>query len=439
MTIKEAVPLDGRKVTYDKPGDVSLHKMVLNSFNGDKIVDLFPLYQAINIEEDIFNPTIIGSLLLRDSTDLYDFLPLIGEETLNFEWSIPGLEESFTKVTLRVDGVSKPANLKGNTVKAIVLKLISPLAFKDALTTVNRAIDAPPADSINNILTDDLQETNKKLKAGQEAHKVSGILPGWNPLRAIDFILRKSVSANPDDPSAYVFFEDVESFRMDTITHLITEALEGEPVELTFNLMTSEEELTGNLLTNIRDLSRGSALDTLGNIKIGAYKNIALQWDMINKTVDEDFSYDYKSDFKKNVSTKLQKNPLQTKEFLEETSNSDPLKMFFPKDISFDNEDVAAVSRYRVGFINLLESFTVMARLPGSSLVRIGDVVKLSLPKVTGFATEKFEEDDRYSGKYLVSAIKHEFFAFNYFMTLKLIRADSLRDLNEAVQVGLDA
>ena len=77
-------------------GDVSIDKV--------KIITAKGFYQdvgaqVINVQfyEDLFAPFITGSLILKDSLDLVNLFPFIGEEYLELEISTPTLEKNNIK------------------------------------------------------------------------------------------------------------------------------------------------------------------------------------------------------------------------------------------------------------------------------------------------------------------------------------------------------
>ena len=83
---------DIRQPTLQKAGSVNVRELKLISSN-DLIVDLSEFLVELNLYEDIFSSHIYGDILISDSRNLIDTLPIIGEEFLNIEFFTPTVEE----------------------------------------------------------------------------------------------------------------------------------------------------------------------------------------------------------------------------------------------------------------------------------------------------------------------------------------------------------
>src|SRR5690606_38589324 len=89
-----------------KEGDFYLDKVELIAYNG-KTYGLELLRLELSIHEDIFNHTMSGALHFQDSSDLTQFLPLIGEEKLKISFTRPseegrGLLDEYFEMEFRV-------------------------------------------------------------------------------------------------------------------------------------------------------------------------------------------------------------------------------------------------------------------------------------------------------------------------------------------------
>lgn len=434
-----SVSLQGLKTEYQKAGDVSLVSLDLVSHDGSKRENLFPLFQQVIINEDLFTHGMTGTVAIRDSVDIINWFPIIGEETLEFSYGVPGTEDTIINTKFRVHGLTTPTFLdNAQKVKLYMLSISSEEMITDTFRSVSRAVNAPTDTVIKQILTDDLG-TDKLLDIAPTAGAYEAIIPGWEPFRTIRFLLRKSVSTDADDPSLFVFWEDRRGYHFDTIKNLVQKGNDNfneEKHELRYRLNSATEEFRNDQLRRIERLELGGEVDNLAKSKLGAFTTKALSFDMLRKK-HESFDYSYDTDYDGVIKTKSGRFKTSSDSFLTEVGDENGIELLLPR--GENNNDIAPVSRYRVGFFNSMSAYEINARLPGSNNIFPGDVVNLTIPKSTGRVegeaqqARSFIEDESLTGRYLVSAIRHEFFHLNYFMNIRLIRADSVRNLNAVI------
>ena len=77
-------------------GDVSIDKCVITT-SGGVSQDIAAQVIAISIYEDLFSPFMTGSLVVKESFDLVNIFPFVGEEMVEIEISTPTLEKGNIK------------------------------------------------------------------------------------------------------------------------------------------------------------------------------------------------------------------------------------------------------------------------------------------------------------------------------------------------------
>jgi len=73
----------------NKPGDVVINQLLLNTISSDTPLDLKPFLMEFHLYEDIFSPTLSGSVIIRDSLNLIGKLPIVGDEVLTVDIQTP--------------------------------------------------------------------------------------------------------------------------------------------------------------------------------------------------------------------------------------------------------------------------------------------------------------------------------------------------------------
>lgn len=77
--------------------DFRLDSAVLISDSG-KSVDIRAIIEELNIFEDLFSPCITGNLIVTDSNNLINKLPITGFEYLSLEFTKPSQKRTFNKL-----------------------------------------------------------------------------------------------------------------------------------------------------------------------------------------------------------------------------------------------------------------------------------------------------------------------------------------------------
>ena len=84
---------DTKQPGLQKAGSVEIVELKLIGSTGT-IVDLKDFLVELNIYEDIFSSTLYGDIVLSDSRNIIEFLPIIGEEYINVHFQTPTFDRS---------------------------------------------------------------------------------------------------------------------------------------------------------------------------------------------------------------------------------------------------------------------------------------------------------------------------------------------------------
>src|SRR4051812_46369354 len=85
--------------SYSLVGGITELQVILkNKYDSSKAIDLLPQIIDITIIEDIFSPTIYGSMMLLDAIDLLNgiggqYKPIVGEETIEISFKLKGRKD----------------------------------------------------------------------------------------------------------------------------------------------------------------------------------------------------------------------------------------------------------------------------------------------------------------------------------------------------------
>lgn len=138
-----------------KAGSVVVGELNLISADGT-VVELKEFLVELNLYEDIFSNTLYGDIVLSDSRNLIDTLPIIGEEYLNVFFYTPSFleQKQFIKKTFRVFRLSNRKIVRDNNTQLFTLHFASQELFSDILLPVFRSFEGKVSELAFDVLRD---------------------------------------------------------------------------------------------------------------------------------------------------------------------------------------------------------------------------------------------------------------------------------------------
>ena len=169
--------------------------------------------QVINIQyyEDLFSPFISGSLIVKDSLDLVNLFPFVGEEFVELEITTPTLDKGAIKGRYYIYKLSD-RELIGDNVVVYQLHFISVEAVIDLNKKVSKVFTGNVANTVKAIVADktDGLQSDKTVYAEETTRDAKFISNFWSPVKCISHLTELGVNKN-SSPS-YVFFENRDGF-----------------------------------------------------------------------------------------------------------------------------------------------------------------------------------------------------------------------------------
>ena len=287
-------------------GEFNLEKCELISSAGVS-ADISGIIVEINIFESIFANALTGSIILTDTNNLADNMPIIGQEYISLKISTPGLEGrehnyDFTRNVFCVYelGGKTPA---GSNSEIVELKICSPELLRNHRTRISKAYE----ETVDKIITSILQDSNyintKKDLYIESTKGVRKILsPNLHPFTLINNLKKEAISGIDENPH-FVFFENMRGFHFRSIQSLYSEGSMGE---YHYGDKGSDEEYTdssnsGKLIQSykrITDLTIPNKNNSLLDIKAGMLGSTLIMHDIYNKKYKKS-TFNYFEDYDK--------------------------------------------------------------------------------------------------------------------------------------------
>lgn len=444
------------------PGSYELKKIALKSQSGGEI-DLDNLFLEMNIYEDIFNNIIYGKLTLAESLNLISNMPILEGDIV---WFLAGVnindpnmvdaetirdEIDIELEVIRID--DRGTNKQDNNIYTLVLASSgwSDNHFSRVTKSYNMTAYSDMVQGIfdNYFQNGGISETMKKKKI--EIEKTDGnycfIFPSWPPLKCFNYLAERSYSEKAAD---WLFYEDIDQFRFVSINSRLAKEPVGEHYYFPSNI-NEGSNISDNVIKetylnfhSVQYIEGGNMLESVNN---GMISNRMIVFDIFNRTISDYWndssqsggnyiikdSFDYEENYngknhcdegkhlaQGNIMNKCKNGRGQGKKtFVIENSSM------------WDNQttgyDVNRWVRQRASNRQAIDYFKLLVTGWGLFSRTIGDVIKFKFDSPQVFHEE---QDSKYDGNYLITAIRRTFTPTVHTMEMELSK-DSIISIKE--------
>ena len=416
-------------------GDFELEKAELLT-SGGFVIDLLNITAEITIEEDLFTPTVSGTITFVDTQNLVINGPIIGQEYLKLTLSTPGFDdESKIKFDKEVFYIQKILfnEEASNGGKLVGLSFVTKELFMNQRVRVSRSVKGNFSTIVGSVCQQEL-ETTKKLFLEDSVNIKKLVIPRMKPFDVINMAKQQAISAR-DNNASFVFYETRRGFHFRTLESLY----EQKPLQDYFVTSpdTSMENRTLKIVADYKRIREHNIIPTrnvLLSTGLGALASNIIVHDSFNKSYSQ-YSYNYFdsfgaykhigdyceksfpiysdtsidkqgrriSDFKESVnffvSTSI-KDVDTASSAIHETNGRYPFKSIDVQNWLFDRSN-------RIQ--NLTNGLMINMAVAGVTGIEAGDTININMP-VTGLKNTRNEDlDDTYKGKFLIQSLKHVF------------------------------
>ena len=220
-------------------GDFKIEEAILISPTGSRTNLLTDVHIVeINIFEDIFKNSIMGSIIIADTKNVITLLPMMGQEFLKLKIATPTLTSKrdiidFSDTSFAVQKVSlrKEINIGGQVYE---LDFISQEAIKNTQRKISKSYTNAKG-NVSKIVSDLLVEDDDGIKTSKDVfiEPTTGnrryVIPNLNPFTAINILSEEAMSKvgeNDSTPSPhYLFFENKNGLNFRSLQSLYNQEL----------------------------------------------------------------------------------------------------------------------------------------------------------------------------------------------------------------------
>lgn len=377
------------------PGQYTLKQLTLINFRGNAI-DIKAALISVDIQLDIFNSTMHGTLKIQDKSDFQQNFPLIGEEKLIIEFAT---DKAAGYISLEFY-IYRKANVSPNGDRAFIYEM--PFSSTEFLRNQETLIRTSfHKRTITDIVATTLKKiTAKKLTIDDTLGTISFIPPSIHPFEVINYCLPRAISKAFPNGAGYIFYEDLNGFNFRTIESLH----KGNALKYTFdnkNVVNSDFNKELYTVTNYNIIQQFNVLD---NMSKGMYGTRTYD---INPYTREygiiDYNY-FSDDYKKteHIDSNNTNHSVHTSLFQFKNAYKGHQRCY--PTYGFQNKSKNIGVRYSQ-LNQITNGLKLIIEVAGNTEINVGKIIQLDYPNNS---IAKDQSLDLYMrGKYLVTAVRH--------------------------------
>lgn len=424
-------------------GDVKVARFEITGRNGN--LDLTPFILQIQIFEDLFAPFISGNIVLKESMDLVNKLPLAGEEFVDIHIFTPTFEGDNNKEIIGKYAIYKMSERTQVAERAVgyTLHFTAIEARIDIGRKIRSAFEGYPHEIAQKLIYQDELglKTERSVNIEDTTNSIKFVCNNWTPMKAINYCAAKAI--NIDESPTFTFFENRNGFNFISLTGLYKQ----EPMQhfVRDNYRRDPEDSgTKNIEEEYRrvgDIKQPVSFDFFNRIQSGLFQSKLSTYDFLTREYKE-ITYNALDQF--GQLEHLNQYPLMSIDLFRDSVTGDALineevALFHKNQHETIHEgfnDVTMNNKYleRRSLLSQAEAFKVTIDVAGRTDYTVGKVVELTTYRnETVQATGEPPVDKMMSGKYLIAAINHVITESEHRCHIELIKESFMENF-----VGMD-
>ena len=429
--------------TIQFAGDYNLDGIILHNHQNEGLidthggVDIQKLVVELNIYEGIDKSSVTGTMVIADSINLINNLPIQGTERVSFKLATPGAHEvdhivDFSEATghpMHIYKLTDKRQINESTV-AYTLHFCSREMVRNTRTKVSEAFSGTYEQMVAKILQDpDYLDSRKTLFFQKTRNQDKVVVPNINPFSAIGMMSKRAL-ADDSKSAGYYFYQTTKGFHFRSWESMCVD-VRGNPrtPKQTFKYMPMNVNATGDDATKIEQDYKSveqyrfinNFHDVLFNQAAGTYGHRVITHNIYNKSYKKD-DYHYHNYYAETkhadgpnpaiVSTPVDFDDKSVSDYPESRVTVMATTQFAHNEdtgtYGIDVEQDGITDASRISQRNSINSGTQLKlTIKGQSYLEPGDVIEFEY-----YATERKQKgelkpDPQYAGRYIISKIRH--------------------------------
>ena len=416
-------------------GEYEVKEARIFSSSGN-IIPLEGLLVGVELFENVFSYALTGSITLLDTNSVVLNLPIIGQEYLSLKISTPLVNPQKNDIidfTENVFSIYKiDTRIEGEQAEVVKLHFMSPEGLRNNRTRVSKSY----TNSIDKIAIDVLQ--NERYLNSKKDLFVEGtvgvrkvISPNSRPYIFLKKLSTEAVSLEHGSPY-FLFYENKDGIHFRSLDSMYAQPIIAEYNTGDFFHQEGSGTVTKNVMEEYgRPISHQivQSNDMISNIRGGLLGSNIITHDIYKKNYNKK-SFRYFQNFRDYG--RISDNPIYNTNVIDEFGNTvdnftDANIHLHPTSKVEENDaqyftDVAtspySPNRIENGLLHrqaklleLRKGVSLILQVHGMTNIAIGQTIQFNM-LVAGQSHDKGDLDPYYSGKYLITQLRHQFIEF---------------------------
>ena len=442
-------------------GDYNLDHVFLHDHMGD-ITDIKKVMVELNIYESIYKNALTGSIVIADAQNLIAKLEINGTERISFKLKTPGSVDKRSMIDASVETghpfhvykITDRRQLKPGTL-LYTLHFASREFMRNLRTKVSQAYTGRYDTTVLKILMDNnYLDTKKEMSFEPTGNADKVVIPNMRPFDAINMIAKKALPEKSDGVG-YYFYETTKGLYFRSWENMVSvRGSYDRPIKQDFYYMpmnVDDLSIKDKINHDYKSVESYRFLnnfhDIAANTLQGTYGHKVISHNLFDKSYKET-SYNYHNEYANTKHTEVAnekstreryaisgsvvdedgKNMSQynesrvslqsTTQFLHDTAAGG-----YGLDVRQDGPKLAEEISQRSQVINGTALHMVVK---GQSYLEPGDLIKFNLLSVDEKNPDG-KQDPQYSGKYVITKIRHQINDKKYTMAIEAAKDSTKR------------
>ena len=388
---------------------------------------------TVQMYEDLFSPFITGSLIVKESLDLINLFPFIGEEYLELEIRTPTLEKNNIKNTFYIYKMGN-RELLGDRSVVYQLHFISTEAVADLNKKISKTFTGKVSDMVQKFVSDksDGMESTKSVIVEPSINSTKYTSNYWSPVQNIMYLTDTAINVNgtPD----FVFFENRDGFYFISLESLYSNNVSQE---FTYDKYTRDDLPGGGSVRNVQEdykriisISIPTGFDYMDRIRSGMLSSKLITYDVTKKTyTTKNYDMFKRFDKQKHLNTF----PINSNKsiFRNNALIMNEYKAF-ANHSGFGDVTNNRIVQERTSLMKLAEANKLEITVPGRADYTVGQKIAVVLNKIEPISDKSEDTTDKmFSGYYIIAAINHYVDREKHECVMEVIKESSQLDMSK--------
>lgn len=439
------VPQPGPLPALYYPEDYILQDLIILSSTAPGL-DIRLLMIELDYYEDIFSNFVSGHLIVKDSGGIFEALNMSGNEYIKCTFGKSNDRAVQIEKVFRIYKVSNKQLVDNMQSEGYIIHFCSDELVLSEQYRIQKSYKGQKI----SVIIDDILKTYLKVPSSNYfIEDTQGlydfVIPNFKPFKAINWLANYAQSASPTSIGAdMLFFEDKDGFNFVSLQSLFNDTPERtyfyDPKNTVINNSLVQNTAQERKYFNVISYEIIRTFDSLEGIHSGTFANRLIAIDpMLRKVTVTDFNYDtYFNNANKLNTNKIINNTVNR---LNDTVSQTPaakLNIAITNANHINNPYIGSkqgsvskdfgVETYlpnRIAQLALTNYNKVRLTVPGDPVAKVGTCIAFNLTSM--YPSDMFNAasknlDEFYSGKYLISAVKHTMTLKRYQSTIEIIK-----------------